>query len=123
MNAKKAKALRKLLRNAQKMNPHNNVPEVAYKEDVKKRKFVEIKARWKPSEIRDGLGEAPSTLDQIMVMGDVKEFSGVIAGDQEKIERVQIAPGQITLDRRSVRGIYHQLKKKVNEEAGGAKRK
>jgi hypothetical protein len=83
MNAKKAKALRKIIRNLEKMRQGGEqvIPEVAYSENVRNRKQVTV-----------------SDFDD---KGEMVE------------KTIPIAAGTITVEARSKRGLYNHLKKEI----------
>jgi len=53
MNAKKAKALRRVLKNLAKQNPDKVLPDVAYTEDPTKRKMLTVKDMDKDGQLVD----------------------------------------------------------------------
>lgn len=99
MNAKKAKALRKVIRNAQQLNQNGPVPEVAYLENEKRRKYIEVIDKDKMSEYE-------------------REHPGEPVIELKK--KVQVAHGQFTVAPKSARGIYLRLKKKLGEQRAGS---
>lgn len=104
MNAKKAKALRKLLRNAQNLNEKNKqpVPQVAYYEMEKRRKYIEV----------------PDPEHRGEVQSITSDFgSGVETKVGPVMKKIQVAPGQLVVAPKSIRGIYKRLKKKIDEQA------
>jgi len=86
MNAKKAKALRKILRNLEKMQPEGAqpLPEISYSENTRNRKII--------------------------VMNDLDKEGNLVE------KKIPIAAGTITVDQRSMRGVYKNLKKAMNSD-------
>lgn len=92
MNAKKAKALRKMLRNAEKMAPPGTeaVPTVAYYEMEKRRKYITV-----PDD------------DELITLPD--------GSTTPAMKQVQIAVGQLVVAPKTTRGRYKLLKKKLDK--------
>lgn len=106
MNAKKAKALRKMLRKVAQAQAADGkeVMEVGYLENERNRKYVVVpKTSFNPLE-SFGSDEAKTTLTT---------SSGTVEVEKPtpKTERVQVAPGTISVAPNTVRGLYKKIKK------------
>lgn len=125
MNAKKAKALRKLMKNmAAQQKPDEKLPEVAYREITSRAKYVMVQGKESVKEAGqvqadDAHVQASSVLGAPESNAPTEE-AGIEANHVERIakensglERVKIATGQVIVDPQSQRAVYKHLKKEL----------